>query len=192
MSVFKTGLCSISFRKLSVDEVIDVACRAGDRNREDASDDDVHRVVTETLRIADLALAANVTVAFEFHGGTLTNSHQAAALFAAAVEHENVKFYWQPTAGADIEYCMDGLKGWLDRLSNVHVFHWTIEQDDNQNSRRVRRPLAEGKGRWTEYLQAINTTGRTHWLHLEFAPDDSPAAMIEDAGTLRGLIGASP
>ena len=172
---------------------------AGNRNYTDADSSFVAQVVSDTMRIADMAAKAGQTVTFEFHGGTLTDNNANAIKFASLVEHPAVFFSWQSPHGYDIEHCLAGLKGLLPRLNTIHVYHWTIGSYEkntvNENIRPLKHPedffshpLADGADRWREYFKAVNSTGRDHFALLEFVKDDSPEQVIEDGKTLRKLL----
>jgi len=159
----------------------------------------VEKVVSDTMRIADMAAKSGVTVTFEFHGGTLTDNNDNAIKFASMVEHPAVFFSWQPPHGYDVGHCLAGLNGLLPRLSTIHVYHWTIgSYEKNMFNETVRplkhpedffvHPLAEGEERWREYFKAVNTTGRDHFALLEFVKDNSPEQVIEDGKALRELL----
>ena len=99
---------------------------AGHKNRADADSEAISRVVRESLRIADLAAGQGVSITFEFHRGTLTDSGVNAHLFAEALPHPNIHFSWQPSHGFTTEKNLPGLEGLASRLLTLHVFHWTI------------------------------------------------------------------
>lgn len=159
----------------------------------------VEKVVSDTMRIANMAARAGLTVTFEFHGGTLTDNNEHAIKFASLVEHPSIFFSWQPPHGYTIEHCLAGLNGLLPRLSTIHVYHWTIGSYEkntfNETMRPLkypedfhRHPLSDGADRWREYLKAVNSAGCDHFALLEFVKDDLPEQVIEDAGTLRELL----
>ena len=172
---------------------------AGNCNFADADETFVEKVVSDTMRIADMAAKAGLTVTFEFHGGTLTDNNDNAIKFASLVEHPAIFFSWQPPHGYTMEHCCAGLNGLLPRLSTIHVYHWTIGSYEkntvNETIRPLkqpedffRHPLSDGVERWREYVKMANSTGRDHFALLEFVKDDSPEQVIEDAGTLRELL----
>ena len=136
------------------------------------------RIIEESRRIADVAAAANVSISYAFHGGTLTDTNESACRLLREVDHPNVYTFWQPPNGEQPAYCLAGLQALLPRLTHVHVFHWWPTASD-------RRPLAEGRDRWAQYLRAIRATGRDHFASLEFVRNDSLNAFLEDAQTLR-------
>ncbi|MFZ2654423.1 MAG: TIM barrel protein [Victivallales bacterium] len=157
---------------------------AGNRNYADADESFISQVISDAMRIADMAAKAGLTVTFEFHGGTLTDTSDNAIKFASMVEHPAVFFSWQPPHGFSTAHCLSGLEGLLPRLSTIHVFHWTLSGEGGH----VRHPLASGIDRWEKYVDAIRTTGLNHFALLEFVKDDSPEQVIKDAVTLRKLL----
>jgi 3-dehydroshikimate dehydratase len=143
------------------------------------ADADYHRQVEEdALRIANLASAEGVGIAYEFHGGTLTDTNESARDLLGHTEHPAISTLWQPPNGQSFDYCLEGLRAVLPRVSNVHAFHWWP-------SARERHPLAAGADRWQGYLEPLRTTGRDHFVLLEFVVDDDPANLADDAATLR-------
>ncbi len=62
----------------------------------------VEKVVSDTMRIADMSAKSGITVTFEFHGGTLTDNNDNTIKFASMAEHPAVFFSWQPPHGYDI------------------------------------------------------------------------------------------
>lgn len=259
--MIKAGLCSVSFRKLSVADIVDVArratldgiewggdvhvrhgdvqtardtlarCRdagldcpsygsyyrvgvsedrglsfadvlataaalkartirvwAGATNLEDAAEGDVARVVGDTFRIAQLAEGEGMTVSFEYHGGTYTNTDSNAQYFARRVTHPAVRFYWQPPHGQDTEVCLAGLRTLRDRISNLHVFHWRLLEGTGVETRIEQLLLEEGVGRWQRFLDLLQELPEEHWAHLEFTRNGEPANTVRDAHALRGMI----
>jgi len=171
---------------------------AGDRNHADASAELIQAVVDDTLRIADRAAAANSSVTFEFHGGSLTDRNETALRFADQVRHPAVFFSWQPPLGYDVEHCVKGLESLRPRLRTLHVFHWTIGSPDentvNETIRPLRasdfyrHPLADGEDRWRRYFAAAAATGREHFALLEFVKGDTPEQALADAAVLTRLV----
>lgn len=189
---------------LSFTEVLDTAealgaptirVWAGNKNREEADDALINKVIMDTNRIASLAAARGISITFEFHGGTLTNSSANALRFAFQVPHENVFFSWQQPHGFALEQCLSGLEGLLPRLSTLHVYHWTIGSyaenifDESQRTPSwpgdfYRHPLQDGADRWRSYLNRARTTGRDHCALLEFVRDYSVEEAKADAAVL--------
>jgi 3-dehydroshikimate dehydratase len=141
------------------------------------------KIVRETRRIAALAKEAEITVSFEFHRNTLTDTNDSAAVLLQEVDHTNVFSLWQPPVGASRKYALEGLRLILPRLTNVHAFNWSAEGTD-------RLPLADGASRWHSYLEVLHSTGRNHHVLLEFVREDDPGNFLKDAATLRQWLSA--
>lgn len=153
---------------------------AGSRNAHDADPAYRAAVVGDCWRIADLAHRAGVRIAFEYHGGTLTNTDDAAQRLLAEVDHPAVCTFWQPHVGAPADEAEAGLRAILPRLGNLHVFSWNGSD---------RLPLAGREADWKRWLAIAATTGRSHVCTIEFVQGDRPEQFLADAATLRGWIG---
>jgi 3-dehydroshikimate dehydratase len=157
---------------------------AGKRSAADADHVYRRRVAEDARRIAAEAAVAGVRVAFEFHGGTLTDTADSAVDILAATADAGLLSYWQPPVGWTQAARLASLRRLAPFLAHLHVFHWLENWE--------RRPLAEGAGPWREYLGAAaaapRAAGVPRWALLEFVPGDDPAQLAEDAATLRGLI----
>ena len=51
-----------------------------------------------------MASSAGLTIAYEFHGGTLTDTNDSAVRLLEEVAHDAVLCYWQPPTGTSEEY----------------------------------------------------------------------------------------
>jgi 3-dehydroshikimate dehydratase len=132
--------------------------------------------------VADAA-ARGITVGLEFHGGTPTATVAGALALLDAVAAPSLATYWQPpywrgptTPAADAAE-VAALGG---RLSHLHVYEWATPED--------RRPLADGRARWSAVLDAARALGGDRTAFLEFVADDDPDVLRRDAATLRGLL----
>lgn len=143
------------------------------------------RVVADARRIGALAAQAGLRVAFEFHGGTLTDSAAAAQRLLVEVAHPAVQSYWQPPQGAAHAENLAGLALVQPWLSHLHVFHWLVSAP---GSPADRRPLAEGAALWPAYLRQAAQDGRERCALLEFVRGDSPEQFLQDAAALNGWL----
>ncbi len=172
---------------------------AGNNEYGKTSAEEVSAWAEETRHIADVARDMGVKIAFEYHGGTLTNTSSDALKFIEEVDRPDVRLYWQPPHGYSVEHKRAELGLLLDRLENVHVFHWTIGAPNrdtvNPDIRPLKHPddffchlLSDGREPWRRYLSLLRSTGRDHWALLEFVKDGSPESFRRDAATLVDLI----
>lgn len=136
-----------------------------------------------------LAREANVQVATEFHGGTLTSSGASARRLMQSSEQTQLSTLWQPLRcgpdfEAQIEENVAELHCVAPCLSNVHVYEWA----DDAEGKRQRLPLSQSAG-WPRYVEELRQIGGSRWLLLEFVPNDDPAILAREAAALRGFIG---
>jgi len=177
---------------LSFERVLASACEleapiirvwAGKKGSAEADAEYWKAVIADSRRIADMAIHAGIKIAYEFHGGTLTDTHESAVKLLNIVNHPNAGTYWQPTVGMDREDCAKGLEAILDRLVLLHVFHWQVV-----GGRRERLALADGEDAWASYLKIAQSTGRDMDALIEFVRDDTPEQFLADARALKSWL----
>jgi len=113
--------------------------------------------------------ARAIPVAFEFHGGTLTEDIDAALSLIAA---SSVPCYWQPPQDMGDDEALDGLRR-LPRVAAVHVFSWWPGA--------TRLPLCARRSLWERVFAAY----RDGDALLEFVPGDDPELVLTEAEELR-------
>ena len=133
------------------------------------------RAVEDARCIADMAATHGVTIAFEYHRNTLTETSESALALLNATARKNVRTYWQPNPELTHGQNLAELKAVSPYLEHMHVFHWT------RHGRRL--PLEDGAGAWRAYFRAA----RPKAAILEFVKGDSPVQLAEDAKQLRRL-----
>ncbi|MCE0499145.1 MAG: sugar phosphate isomerase/epimerase [Methylacidiphilales bacterium] len=157
---------------------------AGQKGSHDTPPQERSAVIADALRIADLSRAHGVTISFEYHDGTLTDTRDSVQRLLEEMAHPNLEFLWQPKHGETVEQGVARLRDVCPRLRHVHVFHWWPTASD-------RRPLIEGRERWGYYLEILQGMGKTVPCLLEFVRDDSTEQFLQDAATLRDWLGKS-
>ncbi|MBO9605687.1 MAG: sugar phosphate isomerase/epimerase [Paenibacillaceae bacterium] len=162
---------------------------AGDRPSEEADEQWRRTVADDTRRIADLAAQAGITIDFEYHNHTLTDTPASAEQLLREIDHTNVRSNWQAPLEMDAAQRLDSLRGMLPWLANVHVFHWTPSLTEQR--KLVQHPLAEGKEEWIAFLRTINQAGRSPFAMLEFVKGESDEQFLQDAATLKEAVAAS-
>jgi sugar phosphate isomerase/epimerase len=136
-------------------------------------------IVAESRRIAQLASQAGVTVAYEFHANTLTDTTASALALLEAVE--GMRTLWQPPHEIGLAAQLDSLRAILPWLANVHAFAW-------RGAAHERLPLADGAELWQAVLDILPNTGRDHAVLLEFVAGDDPRNLLRDAATLSAWL----
>ncbi len=153
---------------------------AGKQGSRDSSAEYRNYIVSESRRIADLAGESDITIAYEFHSNTLTDTNESAVSLLKDTAHDNIGTYWQPPCGASTEYYIQGLRNVLPWLSNIHVFQWKANHE--------RQLLADGGDLWRRYLSIVMDTGRDHFASLEFVKEDAVEVFLKDAETLKEQV----
>lgn len=154
---------------------------AGGKSSAEADEQWFEVVVKDAERLADLAVKSDLSLSFEYHSGTLTDTSESARRLMDAVDKSNVYLYWQPGETLTTEERVESLAFLSPYVSNVHVFHW----QDYMN----RFELSEGRGSWDRYITAIEkSTNNAHHYLLEFVKNDDPKQLIKDAKVLKSLI----
>lgn len=158
---------------------------AGEVASADASPAQREAVTVAARDAADRAAAAGLEVAFEFHGGTLTDEAQSALALLEAVGRARsgaarVRSYWQPPQDLPADEALAGLRRLRGHVTAVHVFSWW------PGSTRLR--LAERGGLWRAAFRWLTTSEASIDALLEFVPGDDPALVADEARTLIGLL----
>jgi 3-dehydroshikimate dehydratase len=145
---------------------------AGDRGSEAADQFWWHKVIEDSQRISFLAEKASISLSFEFHEDTLTDTSKSALKLLQEINRKNFRCYWQPPMNLDFEARLNGLEDITRWLSNIHVFHY---------SAHGLRSLAEGEVEWSKYISIFESLPGDHFCLLEFVKDDSVKQFIKDA-----------
>ncbi len=156
---------------------------AGNKGTSESDDPHFQSVVSEALRIADLAEREGVVLSFEFHSGTINDTYVASKRLLAACAHPAIQTYWQPPLHVPEAESLAGLQAILPTVRDIHVFHWTV-----RDGGIIRHPLAEGAPFWNLAIATLRGSGRDHALMLEFVCDDSREAFVEDARALLSFL----
>lgn len=152
---------------------------AGNKDSDKVDDAYVQNVADDAIRIADLAQAQGIAVAFEYHGGTIADKASATLALLARANHPNLRTLWQPSVTEQQAERIDTLKAVSEPLAHVHVFQWEGVE---------RLPLAAGNDEWPTYLDILVQRARPTALLIEFVTGDEPAQFLADAKTLQGWI----
>jgi 3-dehydroshikimate dehydratase len=157
---------------------------AGNRGSADTDAAGWRAVADDALRCADLAGAKGISLCYEFHGGTLTDTTESAVALLAETKHPFIQSLWQPPHGKSPEESLASLRAIMPRLHHLHAFHWW--PDPNH-----RHPLAAGRERWEAYVAELKAASKSPDLLLEFVRDDAPSALEADARTLQDILALS-
>lgn len=166
--------------------IIRVWC--GNVGSAEADDAARQRVIDAAQRAAEVAAAAGISIACEWHGNTLTDTAASAQSLFDAVDHPAFRTYWQPHKRMAKDACLVDMDAALPRLVGLHAFQWHVETVERQ-------ALAKGDAIWPAYLRKALTCSRLTgggeiFALLEFVRDNDPAHLAADAQTLRRWLEA--
>lgn len=153
---------------------------AGRRGSANADASYRQKVVADSRALADEAAAEGITVSFEFHPNTLTDTLDSTLTLLDEVNSNNIYTYWQPPGDIDFPSRLAGLEAVFPRLSNVHVMHHVPGKG--------RLPLADASDDWLNYLRPVAKSANKHWAMIEFVPDNSPDIFQDEARTLLSWV----
>lgn len=142
-------------------------------------------VVSDALRIADLAAREHCSISLEYHAKTLTDTAESVAGMMRDLQHPAIHFLWQPAPVRSADSHLAELRQVLPRLSNIHAYQWTLAENEI-----IRQSLEEGATVWPDYLSMVAGQGGEHWTLLEFVRNDDPEQFIRDAATLSRWLAA--
>ena len=153
----------ISFRKV-LDTALELKAPtirvwAGNRGSQEADGDWWAKVANETCRISEMAEGSGITISFEYHPNTLTDTAESTLRLIKTVKRDNIASYWQPTFGLDFKRQIEGLKQVLPWIGNTHVFWW---------DRNEIQPLVDGMDTWKKYIEVIGTAKGDRFCMVEF------------------------
>jgi hypothetical protein len=136
-------------------------------------------VATDLARAAGYAAERGLSLALEYHGGTLTDERHSALALIQEVAAPNLSLYWQPPLDIPDDQAVADALAVLPEASAVHVFSWLPGQ--------TRRELAYRAPMWEPVIAAAIESGISDAL-LEFVPGDNPALVAAEARTLSDWI----
>lgn len=170
------------------DAVVELAVRlgaprvriwAGERGSAESDGGLWAAVVRDTRRIADIAGGRGLDLAFEYHGGTLTDTPESTLQLLQDVGQDNVRTYWQPAVGLSDQAALASLRQVLAFVSGVHCFSWWPEQE--------RLALSGRKQLWQSAADVLREAGRPVDMMLEFVAEDLAENVSRDADFLNHI-----
>lgn len=174
----------------SFDKVLETAIACGAPlirvwagNKKSVNADNYYRefIAADARRVCDAAQSAGILITVEHHCDTLADTAASAVQLMKEVDHPAFRTHWQPQVGISTDDSISHLENMIPWLSNVHVFQWIKSYSD-------RYPLADGEEAWKRYITTTASSGRDHYLLMEFVIGDDPEAFLRDAADLRRWV----
>jgi 3-dehydroshikimate dehydratase len=145
----------------------------------EASADWVDAVVHRTRDLADEAARRDISLGFEYHNDSLTDTAESTLNLLNAIDRPNVSTFWQTNRNGVFGDELDSLDLLKPHITNLHCHHLLPD------ALPPYAPLADGEAQWMAYLRRLLDPGRTHWVSIEFVKDGSLEAFHADAAALR-------
>lgn len=137
------------------------------------------RLVERTRELAALAAPRSLSLGFEFHNDSLTDTAASTLRLLDEVDCPNVSTFWQTNRGVSRETHLEGLRLLRHRVSHIHCHHLV------PNKQPPFELLEQGESEWMSYLRLIPRGAQTRFVSIEFVRDGSEESFRRDAGTLR-------
>lgn len=153
---------------------------AGSKDREEFTDEEKEILVNDAKNICEKAKKVSMTVSFEYHGKTFTNTQSSTLELLKAIDMDNNYTYWQPLSNATEAEKLVNVKRLYDdkKLMNIHIYHW----DDDKNAFL----LEEGKDLWINRIKDIECNA----ILMEFVKDGTVENFYKDVKTLNEILSA--
>ena len=152
---------------------------AGGSGSADADAELRDAVIRDARRVAGLAAERGISIAFEYHANTLTDSPEATLDLLDRVGQGNVGTYWQPAVGLSDQQALESLHKVLPHVVGVHCFSWGPEAE--------RQPLRSRKQLWQAVSDVLRGNGKDMDVMIEFVADDLPENVLNDATFLHSI-----
>lgn len=155
---------------------------AGTIGSDAATDDDWRGTVDRLQAAAAEAEGRGISLALEFHSGTLADTAPTTLRLLDEVGSPALTTYWQPTVGASVDTVLEEYLALAAHTSAAHVFSWWPQQE--------RLPLRARDALWTRFFAAAGSAAAPpRDALLEFVPGDDPALLAREAAALRDYLG---
>lgn len=152
---------------------------AGKKSPSDCSEEEFERVVDLTKKMAAYAGKFGITLGFEFHKYTLTETGESAVRLIKAIDRENVKLYWQINERVSFEVNRKNLQMVTPYLAGI--FHC-----QNYSMEGKCLLLEHISDELEEYLKPfLNTDYKTL---VEFVKDGKEENFYQDVAVLKRIM----
>lgn len=143
----------------------------------DASPEFLEECVEELKKICSLAEKKGISLAFEYHWNTLTDTAESTLDLIKKTGAPNLKTYWQPNYNRTPPEHLDEIKLLKGHIANVHTYFW---------DGRTRLPFSEGETVWRSYIGLLKDHDVP--FMFEHLKDDSLDQLRDDTVVLKKLL----
>lgn len=151
---------------------------AGRRGSDVCSAEEYDLIVENTVKMARLAKVHSITLAFEYHPNTLTDSADGAVELIQRINCDNVGLYWQVRPDISFEENRTAfLKISPYLLGNIHLSNY----DEATGYRPLEEILPDLCGYFSDCDKDYN-------LMIEFVKDAAFSSLVADVGCVRKVL----
>lgn len=152
---------------------------AGRKSPWNCSEEEFWQVVEKTRKMADYAAIFGITLGFEYHRFSLTETAESAVRLAKAIDRENVRLYWQIDERVSYEENINNLQMITPYLAGI--FHF-----QNYSLDVKCQPLELISNDIEGYLKPFLETDDK--ALVEFVKDGSEASFYQDVSVLKRVL----
>jgi len=152
---------------------------AGEQSPKDCDEDYINLIVSNTVYMAKKAEKYNISLGFEYHQNTLTETAESAVALVKKVNMKNVGLYWQPLWMSTTEENLSARTKVLPYLiGNLHIHNYSPEKGY--------QPLSDIMGDLHLYYDDIKE--KDYNVMIEFVKDSDFENLKDDASVLKGVL----
>lgn len=154
---------------------------AGNLGADQASKEYYEQAVKETQTLCDMAIEYGITLAFEFHRGTLSDTADHAIQIYKDINRKNFALYYQYDSQISIEENITSLEKMLPYVKMIHVAY--------NDMKYKQMSLEEGEGivLWTSLVKLLEEHDSEASLLFEFLKDSSLEGLKHETEIMRRI-----
>ena len=140
------------------------------------------KIVDETALLCDMAKKYDITLAYEFHKGTLADNADSACKIAKDISSSNFGLYFQYSPDFSNEENIKALKKLLPYLKMIHVFNI------NEKSERLSLDENDGIKLWSDIAAILKANDISVSLLFEFLKESTFEQLKRETTILREIL----
>jgi len=152
---------------------------AGKKSPQDCSKEEFAHIVENTRIMADYASKYNITLGFEYHRNSLTETAESAVSLITAIGRNNVKLYWQNSGRFSMEENLKNQRVITPYLAGI--FH--IQNDYGGKGNQLLEEISEDM---EYYFKPFMRT--EHKVLVEFVKGGLEENFYKDVEALRNVL----
>ena len=153
---------------------------AGTIGSEQISCEYYERAVKEARYLCDMAKDYNITLAFEFHSGTICDNADSAIQLYQDINRENCGLYYQYDIRLSEKENLIALEKMVPYIKMIHLYYY--------NNERKQVSLKDGIPFWQEAIKIIRNYQLNVNLLFEFLMDSSVEGLMLESQIMSDLL----